>query len=132
MDKKFEYKENTGSLWHETNCTVVRKGKIKIEGIERYACILKNSQPDKPDKFEIAISAGLLKKVTDEERADSEKPDLMPDIKGLITFNTKKYELGGWRNVTGNGAEYTKVKLKEANLLSDEKKTYKKETETDF
>jgi hypothetical protein len=106
MDKKFEYKENTGSLWHETNCTVVRKGKIKIEGIERYACILKYSQ--------------------------SEKPDLMPDIKGLITFNTKKYELGGWRNVTGNGAEYTKVKLKEANLLSDEKKTYKKETETDF
>ena len=32
MDKKFEYKENTGSLWHETNCTVVRKGKIKLTG----------------------------------------------------------------------------------------------------
>ena len=25
-------KEGTGSLWHETNCTVVRKGKIKIDG----------------------------------------------------------------------------------------------------
>ena len=29
MNDKYEIKEGQGSLWHENNCKVIRKGKIK-------------------------------------------------------------------------------------------------------
>ena len=45
MNNKYENKELSGSLWDERNCKVIRKGKIKIEGQDRYASIIEYS-PD--------------------------------------------------------------------------------------
>lgn len=105
MDK-FEMKEGTGSLWHETNCTVVRKGKIKIDGQERYASILKYTHQG-VDKYELSISIGLLH-INEPENKQSEKS---PDIGGKVTFNNVPYRFGGWRNIQDNGEERTGVKL---------------------
>jgi|TARA_A100001015_G_C14928436_1_gene687473 hypothetical protein len=130
--KKYTHENNQGSLFHETNCTVVRKGTIKIQGVDRYASILKYSAPDREDKFELSISVGLLNKVTDEQRSKSPKPENMPDIKGLINFNDTTYDFGGWRNVTSKGTEWTKIRLKETEIKSDETKTYKTEEKAPF
>ena len=107
--KKYVLNEGEGSLWHETNCTVVRKGKIMINGSERYASILKYSSPNSPDKYELAISAGLLRIIPDEEKRDINKS---PDISGLINFNDETYKFGGWRKVKEEtGQEWTNVKI---------------------
>lgn len=108
-DAKYVMKEGQGSLWHETNCSVVRKGKVMIDGQERYASIIKYSTPNSPDKYELAISAGLLKIIPDEDKRDV---NASPDISGLITFNDKTYKFGGWRRVKEEtGQEWTNVKL---------------------
>ena len=104
--EKYENKEGTGSLWHETNCTVVRKGKIKIDGKDRYAAILKYTYQG-VDKYELSLSAGALY-INEPENKQSEKS---PDIGGKIRFNNVVYKFGGWRNMQDNGDERTGVKL---------------------
>lgn len=107
MSDKYEMKEGQGSLWHESNCNVVRKGKIKVDGEERYASILKYTHPDGSEKYELTFSAGLLRINTDEEKLNEKSPD----IYGSITFNNQAYKFGGWRNIRDNGEEWTGVKL---------------------
>lgn len=119
--KKFIPKENTGNLFHGSDVVVVRKGLINIGGEEKYAQILKYSSKDQPDKFELSISAGLLKKVSEEDRQEAPNPETCPDIKGLINFNKTAFDFAGWRNVSEMGTEYTKVKLKKAEFKVDKK-----------
>ena len=113
-ESKFELEELYGSLWHETNCTVVRKGKIKINGQDRYASILKYTNPQGEDKYELAFSAGLLR-INDDKRSEKS-----PDLYGRITFDTVPYKFGGWRNITTSGSEWTKVQLE---IKEDEEQT---------
>ena len=99
MNNKYENKELSGSLWDERNCKVIRKGKIKIEGQDRYASIIEYS-PDEnahmqDKKYELVVSIGLLH-----------------HIYGAVTFNNKSYKFGGWKNVTQKGTPYTNVNLK--------------------
>tara|TARA_R110000868_G_scaffold12996_2_gene61185 strand:+ start:1971 stop:2393 length:423 start_codon:yes stop_codon:yes gene_type:complete len=104
---EYEMKEGQGSLWHETNCKVLRKGKIKIEGEERYASILEYTHNDGTKKYELVFSAGLLNLNAPEDK----RKETSPDIGGAITFNNIKYKFGGWRNSNDSGAEWTGVRL---------------------
>lgn len=108
MNDKYEMKEGQGSLWHENNCKVIRKGKIKIDGQERYSSILEYTNNNGEKKYELAISAGILY-INNPEDKKSEKS---PDIGGAITFNNTKFTFGGWRNIRDNGEEWTGVQLK--------------------
>jgi len=129
-DSKFELKELFGSLWHETNCTVVRKGKIKIGGQNRYASIIKYTNPQNDEeKYELTISAGLL------HVNENKKNDRSPDLYGRITFDNVPYKFGGWRNITASGGEWTKVELEVKKDEEDENissETSKAETQAPF
>ena len=83
MSDQFELKEGQGSLWHESNCTVVRKGKIKIKGQDRYSAILKYKHSDGSEKYELVFSAGLLWVNNPDEKLNENSPD----IKGTVSFN---------------------------------------------
>ena len=107
-DGKFEMKEGQGSLWHENNCKVIRKGKIKIQNEERYASILEYTNNGGEKKYELSISVGLLYL----NKPEDKKSEKSPDIGGAITFNDTKYTFGGWRNVRDNGDEWTGIQLK--------------------
>ena len=107
MSDKFELKEGQGSLWHESNCKVVRKGKVKIDGEERYSAILKYTHSDGSEKYELVFSAGLLYLNPEDEKQNENSPDL----KGSIIFSDTVYRFGGWRNVKDNGEEWTSVRL---------------------
>lgn len=107
MSDKYELREGQGSLWHENNCVVVRKGKIKVDGEDRYASILKYTHSDGSEKYELTFSAGLLRINTEAEKLNEKSPD----IYGAITFNKQQYKFGGWRNTKDNGEEWTGVKL---------------------
>ena len=116
MNDKYEMKEGQGSLWESEpdgslvseNCRVVRKGKIKIEGEDRYSAILEYyDKRQGTKKYELVVSAGLLRhnKPEDKRRENS------PDIYGSITFNNNPYKFGGWANETKYGKNYTGVQL---------------------
>ena len=112
--KPFEKRELEGYLWHETDSKVIRKGSVLIEkadaGDEKdkeiYAAIVKTTVNGE-DKYEFMVSAGLLY-VNSEEEKRSEKT---PDISGPITYNGKKYKVGGWKKISENETEYTKIRL---------------------
>jgi|MDSY01.1.fsa_nt_gb hypothetical protein len=99
---------NRGSLWHENNVKVVRKGKIKFGEKEKYCSILKFEDKDGNEKFELAVSVGLLHYNSPEEKRSPKSPD----IYGKITWEDEVYKFGGYANVTDNGTEYTGVRLR--------------------
>lgn len=106
--EKFELNEGQGSLWHEKDVKVVRKGKIKIEGTDRYASILEYTNPNTNEKkYELSISGGLLHLVAQEDKQN----DKSPDMYGNITFNNTTYKAAFWRNVRDTGQEWTGVQL---------------------
>ena len=109
--EKFVLEEGQGSLWHEKNVRVVRKGKIKIEGVERYAAILEYTYPHSGDKkYELSISCGLLHLVPEDEKLKKNSPDMY----GSLTFNEKAYKGSFWRNVKEDtGEEWTGVRISE-------------------
>ena len=110
MSDQFELKEGQGSLWHESNRTVVRKGKIKIKGQDRYSAILKYKHSDGSEKYELVFSAGLLWVNNPDEKLNENSPD----IKGTVSFNfddLQSYKFGGWRNIRDNGEEWTGVRM---------------------
>ena len=110
MNKKYVLNELTGTMFPENNCTVIHKGKIKIDGIERYASVLKYTNPAGEDKLELSISAGLIRVNPEGEKID---PDKSPDIQGMITFNEKPYKFGAYQNISENGVEWIKIYLRE-------------------
>ena len=111
MNNKYENKELSGSLWDERNCKVIRKGKIKIEGQDRYASIIEYSTDEnahmQEKKYELVVSIGLLHHNKPEDKKDENSPD----IYGAITFNNNPYKFGGWANETKYGKKYTGVQL---------------------
>tara|TARA_R100000149_G_C5870615_1_gene134650 strand:+ start:191 stop:565 length:375 start_codon:yes stop_codon:yes gene_type:complete len=121
--KKYEYKNNEGSLWPETNCTVVDKGIIKIEDKEHYASIIKYKNKDGTSKLELAISIGLLR-----INEEAENNTSAPNIKGGITWKDKKYGFACWRNISTSGVEWKRIKLKE----TDEKEQEQEDEEQPF
>ena len=86
MNDKYEIKEGQGSLWHENNCKVIRKGKIKIDGQERYSSILEYTNNNGEKKYELAISAGILY-INNPEDKKSEKIEIKID--GIKVNNEK-------------------------------------------
>jgi hypothetical protein len=110
MNKKYVLNELTGTMFPENNCTVIHKGKIKIDGIERYASILKYTNPTGEDKLELSISAGLIRLNPQEEKRD---PETSPDIQGAITFNNIAYKFGAYQNISEKGVEWIKIYLRE-------------------
>lgn len=108
METKYEVKELSGSLWKESNCEVIRKGTIKINGETKYASILKYTHNDGSEKYELVFSAGLLYVNNDKDKLK----DTTPDIGGPITYNDKVYKFGAWKNVTDSGTPYLSVNLK--------------------
>jgi|TARA_B100000085_G_scaffold178369_1_gene162700 hypothetical protein len=129
--EKYEMKDNSGSLFHETKVTVPRKGKFKINGIERYGAILKYEDRDGKEKYELVQSLGLLHYNPPEEK----KNPLTPDIGGKITLvdssdpNNKVFKCGGYANTTQSGVDYTGLKFtpydSEGNLVIPDKKETK-------
>jgi len=103
----FEKKEGEGYLWRETNSEVIRKGSILWKGQTLYASIIK-TEINGEDKYELAISAGLLYVNAEEDKRD---PHKSPDISGPITFNGEVLKCGGWKNVSESGTDYTKIRL---------------------
>lgn len=114
----YEAKPNTGSLWSENNCKVVRKGKIKFGNDEKYCSIIKYEDKEGNEKYELAISVGLLHYNAPE---DKYKPT-SPDIGGKITVDSKVYKFGGYVNTTNAGDEYTGVSLIPENEDQDKPK----------
>lgn len=114
-NKPFEKKEMEGYLWHETDSKVIRKGSVLMKKAdspmgkdeEIYTAIVKTTINGQ-DKYEFMVSAGLLYVNSEEDKRDAKSPD----ISGPITLNGKQYKLGGWKNVSSNDTEYTKVSLK--------------------
>jgi hypothetical protein len=100
--KKYEYKNNEGSLWPETNCTVVDKG-------------IKYKNKDGSSKLELAISIGLLR-----INEEAENNTSAPNIKGGITWKDKKYGFACWRNISTSGVEWKRIKLKETDEKEQE------------
>ena len=116
MNDKYEMKEGQGSLWESEpngdlvseNCKVIGKGKIKIEGKDRYSAILEYyDKRNGTKKSELVISVGLLH----ENKPQDKKGKNSPDIYGAITFNNNPYKFGGWANETKYGKKYTGVQL---------------------
>lgn len=128
-DEKYEMKDNSGSLFHETRVTVPRKGKFKINGKERYGAILKYEDQNGKEKYELVQSLGLLHYNSPE----SKKNPGTPDIGGKITLvdsddpDYKVYKCGGYANQTQSGIDYTGLKFtrydKDGNLDIPKKKT---------
>ena len=120
MNDKYEMKEGQGSLWEREpestggglvseNCKVIQKGRIKIDGEDRYSAILEYyDKIQGTKKSELVISVGLLH----ENKPQDKKDEKSPDIYGAITFNKKSYKFGGWANQTKYGKNYTGVNLK--------------------
>ena len=114
-NKPFEPKELEGYLWHESESKVIRKGSVLLKKADSpsekdekiYTAIVKTTVNGEP-KYEYMISAGLLY-VNDESEKQGENS---PDISGPITYNGKQYKFGGWKNISSNDTEYTKVKLR--------------------
>lgn len=103
----YQAKPNSGSLWHESNVTVVRKGTIKFGDDMKYCSILKFEDKNGDEKYELAVSVGLLHYNSPEEKRTPNSPD----IYGKITWDKEVYKFGGWANVTEAGREYTGVKV---------------------
>ena len=103
----YQSKPNSGSLWHESNVKVVRKGTIKFGDDTKYCSILKFENKDGEEKYELAVSVGLLHYNSPEEKRSPNSPD----IYGKITQDGTVFKFGGWANMTDSGKEYTGVKL---------------------
>ena len=109
MNSTYQLNELSGSLWPEQNCTVIKKGKIKIFGEDRYASIIKYVNPNGEEKYELSISAGLLRLNPEENKLSNSSPD----IYGSITFNDQAFKFGAYENISDKGTEWTKVLLQE-------------------
>lgn len=111
----YQTKPNSGSLWHESNVKVVRKGTIKFGDETKYCSILKFENREGEEKYELAVSVGLLHYNSPEEKRSPKSPD----IYGKITWENEVMKFGGWANVTDSGKEYTGVKLTPVDEQSD-------------
>lgn len=108
MSDKYVMKKNSGNLFTEKNVTVPRKGRININGEEKYCGILKyTGDGNTKDKYELVVSMGLLHFNAPEDK----KKEGTPDIGGKITFDGDIYKFGGWLSQTAQGIDYTSVKL---------------------
>jgi len=111
MSDKFEMKNNTGSFFHETSVTVPRKGKFKLNEVERYGAILKYEDRNGNEKYELVQSLGLLHYNAPEDK----QHERTPDIGGKITLidsvdeNSKVFKCGGYANQTQQGVDFTKL-----------------------
>ena len=56
---KYVLKNNTGSLWHDNQTQIVRKGKVNIEDHERYASVIRFTDTQGNEKYELAITDNL-------------------------------------------------------------------------
>lgn len=112
----YQAKPNSGSLWHESSVTVVRKGTILFGNEKKYCSILKFENKDGEEKYELAVSVGLLHYNSPEEK----KGPNSPDIYGKITFDKEVMKVGGWARVTDSGKEYTSVSLTPVEEASSE------------
>ena len=122
MSEKYVTKNNTGNMFLENNVTVPRKGKININGEDKYCGILKYSgDGNYPDKYELVVSLGLLHY----NKPEDKKSKGTPDIGGKITHEGTVYKFGGWANMSDKGTDYTSVKLTpydaEGNLIIENK-----------
>jgi hypothetical protein len=111
MENKFVLLEGQGSMFNESNCQVIQSGKMLINGKERYAKIIKFTNPTGEEKFELVFSAGLLKNVEFEKSKDG-----FPDLKGLVNINfenLKTYEFAAWHKRSASGTTWTSTKLRE-------------------
>tara|TARA_R100000152_G_C6779233_1_gene210660 strand:- start:580 stop:954 length:375 start_codon:yes stop_codon:yes gene_type:complete len=105
--EEFKNAENTGRLFFENKVQCVRKGKINVDGEDRYFSILLYTSDDgEYEKYELAMSVGRIYINTD--KID---PESSPDIGGPITIDGKPYKFGGYKKTASNGNEYTRVKL---------------------
>ncbi len=137
MADKFEMKNNTGSLFHESRVTVPRKGKFKLNDIERYGAILKYEDRNGNEKYELVQSLGLLHYNAPEEK----KYDGTPDIGGKITLidsddeENKVFKCGGYANQTAQGVDFTKLRFtpydSEGNLRIEKKEDQDYSPQTD-
>ena len=108
MSEKYVIKKNRGSLFTERNVTIPRKGKINVNGEEKYCAILKYSgHGNSKDKYELVFSAGLLHY----NAPDQKIKEGTPDIGGKVTIDGTIYKFGGWANTSEKGIDYTSVKL---------------------
>lgn len=123
MSDKYTLKPNTGTFFTETNVTVPRKGKVNINGKERYGSILKYSIQD-TDKYEFCISLGLLHYNSPDKKLSKGTPD----IGGKITL--PEYDLSPLEKAIdgikiGQNVSDIKSSLEEALKKVETEKVYK-------
>ena len=93
-----------GALFAKNEATVIGKGKILINGEERYAAMIQSKLPNGEEIRELMFSAGRI--YTNEKTKETQ-----PDVGGSIYYNGIKYRFSGWHNVSQNGSDYTNVEL---------------------
>lgn len=93
-----------GALFSKNEATVIGKGKIMINGEERYAAMIKSKLPSGEEINELVFSAGRI--YTNEKTKETQ-----PDLGGNVYFNGIKYRFSGWQNVSQNGSDYVNVEL---------------------
>jgi len=126
MSDKYVLQKNKGNLFTENNVSIPRKGKINVNGEEKYCAILKYAgEGNYKDKYELVVSLGLLHYNAPDEKVK----EGTPDIGGKVTIDGTIYKFGGWANQTAAGVDYTSVKLTpydtEGNLIYEDKPTPK-------
>tara|TARA_R110000787_G_scaffold48785_1_gene117200 strand:+ start:10 stop:369 length:360 start_codon:yes stop_codon:yes gene_type:complete len=106
-----------GSLWHETESVIHRKGSITNNetGEKRYIAICESKNNEGKIKFEIMMSLGLVYQNAPEQKFSNSTPD----IGGKITLDTEEWKFGGWKNESEKGTPYTNVSLAELQKKED-------------
>lgn len=101
MDTKYE---NSGNLFPANNSTLVRQGKVDVDGLDHELAIIKTITPKKNMTiFEVYQKVGVMF-VNDDK---TEKKDW--DISGELDINGEKQMAWGRKKADKNGNGYTRM-----------------------
>ena len=118
-----EKKTNTGALFSRSP-DVFKEGSLNINGTDYNIIVTKFKNKKGEQKFPVFMQIGWLNINTNKKNNDKQ-----PDIRGNITFNTFKYNLGLWKVISKNNENYLSVSVSKDNYKTDTEKNKSVENE---
>lgn len=106
MDK-YEIKENEGTFW-TNEIEILGRGKIKRQGKEIHAALIKSKKRDGEFQYELMQSCGLLYFNPPSEK----RTEATPDFSGKVNLDGR-IRASLWENVSERGTKYLNVKVKD-------------------